>query len=735
MIINSLEISLRKQTSVISLFAGCGGLDVSSIVSASSKEAVSEYKKLSKSNNPNLWLENKDALMSMNEVLMPVWQDWDLNKYYPQKIKRFDTEVNLNNHPMIGRAELMHKIISFFRGKGISVGRSFTGDPEVWIPSTDRKNPWNGKFYDKYTICPRYQDQSTGWELHVMHSGVAKVSIQPMSDLPDLPENGYSIMVGKEVLSVSKMTPRHRRQQHNCYPIANRNIKNILRLTPHYEYDNNKLVTKFNLIDGFTKTYLLSDDFKEVVGIDYPTGRWMDVPREDVNIVPTDARFLEYADGNKGLNPMNDLPQYGPYQMPKKIVKFIMIFQKDDSRSQSKSAMKLFNALTFGADTDEDIRIKKDDTDEKCMEKRKKQQEHAFYSMSEFIGQPFSIPEGHAFIFSDLSTSVEEVKHQLERLSKTMKPEYTYEAIYISPIKQDDANADALIVYYKLKEMLMERSIMLQTIYGQNPYAKRFNMFIPNLSLAMFAKAGGTPYVLHKPYGDDDLIIGVGAYCNQKVGQRYVGSAICFDNKGMLQGYNCWPDCDTDRLKNSIKQGIIEFIRDHGHNPKRVIIHYYKTMSRKEARPITTMLYNLGLQGVSVFVLNINKTESENIVAFSTEETNLMPKSGTIVNLGKGNYLLYNNSKYSSSDSANVLYPVKIRITKVDQEGKSQSYTDNEALELLTQVYQFSRLSYKTVKQQNMPVTTLYPELAARIVPFFIGKCIPEAGQKQMGFL
>ena len=147
------------------------------------------------------------------------------------------------------------------------------------------------------------------------------------------------------------------------------------------------------------------------------------------------------------------------------------------------------------------------------------------------------------------------------------------------------------------------------------------------------------------------------------------------------------------------------------------------------------MLYNLGLQGVSVFVLNINKTESEDIVAFSTEETNLMPKSGTIVNLGKGNYLLYNNSKYSSSDSANVLYPVKIRISKVDQEGKSQSYTDDEALELLTQVYQFSRLSCKTVKQQNMPVTTLYPELAARIVPFFNGKCIPEAGRKQMGFL
>jgi hypothetical protein len=158
-------------------------------------------------------------------------------------------------------------------------------------------------------------------------------------------------------------------------------------------------------------------------------------------------------------------------------------------------------------------------------------------------------------------------------------------------------------------------------------------------------------------------------------------------------------------------------------------------MSRKEARPITKMLYNLGLQGVPVFVLNISKTESEDLIAFDTEEQNMMPESGTVVNLGRGNYLLFNNSKYSHNDSANVLYPVKIRISKVDQDGKSQPYTDEESIELLTQVYQFSRLSYKTVKQQNMPVTTLYPELAARIVPFFNGRCIPEAGRKKMGFL
>ena len=325
------------------------------------------------------------------------------------------------------------------------------------------------------------------------------------------------------------------------------------------------------------------------------------------------------------------------------------------------------------------------------------------------------------------------MRQHLNRFKQS--PDYTYEAVYISPIKRDDAGSNAELVYFKLKEMLMERGIMLQTIYSQNPYQRNFKYFIPNLSLAMFAKAGGIPFVLHKPYGQNDLIIGVGAYCNKKVGKRYVGSAICFDNRGMLQGYNCWPDSDTDRLKNSMKKGIISFIENNGCIPNRVIIHYYKTMSQREARPITTMLYNLGLKNVPVYVININKTESEDLIGFDETETNLMPASGTVINIGRGNYLLYNNTRYNPHEQADVLYPIKLKLSRVDENGKLQAYSENEAMELITQVYQFSRLSYKTVKQQNMPITTLYPELAAQIVPFFDGKCIPENGRKYPGFL
>lgn len=729
---NSIKIELRKQSADITLFAGCGGLNVSEIIKKKHNRAVSEYKRLTKQYHPLLWKAMKDDLMAMEEVLIPKWQNWDLHKYYPNEVKRINTEINLNEQPGVGKIEIARRIIAYFRSHNIPVGRSFTGDPEIWIPS-QLASPYNGVYFEKFIIRTRYKEQSEGWEFHVTHTGTALVSKQPKAYLPELPEQGYRVMVDNEVVSVGNLYPNQKKLQHAMYPVANRKIERIIRLKPYYKKNKDKLVEKRRLIDGFLHDYLLQDTFKEAVGIDYPSGEWMCVDEKQIWMIPADARLLEYADSNTGLTPVYDIPKYGPYQLPEKPVKFIMIFQNDSGQAQYRAAMKLLNGLTYGVNTDKDIRSNATDSEEQYREKMQLQSHTSYKSMSQFIGQPFSIPEGRAFKFDTLESAVEDIRTALNKFKAD--PAFTYEAIYISPIKKDYAGKEAEMVYFKLKEMLMERGIMMQTIYNENPYNNNFQYFIPNLSVAMFAKTGGIPYVLHKPYGENDLIIGVGAYCNKQVGQRYVGSAICFNNRGVLQGYNCWPDCDTDRLKNTIKEAIISFIRNNQTIPGRVIIHYYKTMSRREARPITTMLYNLGLKNVALYVVNINKTESEDLVGFDDEEPNLMPISGTTLNLGSGNYLLYNNTRYQSKGEAEVLFPIKVRIAKVDEKGKSLPFSDEEALELLTQVYQFSRLSYKSVKQQNMPITTLYPELAARIVPFFDGKSIPENGRQFLGFL
>jgi hypothetical protein len=50
-------------------------------------------------------------------------------------------------------------------------------------------------------------------------------------------------------------------------------------------------------------------------------------------------------------------------------------------------------------------------------------------------------------------------------------------------------------------------------------------------------------------------------------------------------------------------------------------------------------------------------------------------------------------------------------------------------------VYQFSGIYWKSVKQQNLPVTVKYPEMVAKIFPHFDGNEIPDFGKDNLWFL
>jgi hypothetical protein len=55
--------------------------------------------------------------------------------------------------------------------------------------------------------------------------------------------------------------------------------------------------------------------------------------------------------------------------------------------------------------------------------------------------------------------------------------------------------------------------------------------------------------------------------------------------------------------------------------------------------------------------------------------------------------------------------------------------------ELIDQVYQFSRMYWKSISQQNLPVTTIYPEMVAEIYPHFEAENLPVFGKKNLWFL
>ena len=281
---------------------------------------------------------------------------------------------------------------------------------------------------------------------------------------------------------------------------------------------------------------------------------------------------------------------------------------------------------------------------------------------------------------------------------------------------------------------MLDKGITSQAIYKERHNDQYFSFHLPNIAIALLAKLGGIPWQLQNT-GKNDLIVGVGAFKSRKIGKRYIGSAFRFNKDGIFQNFDCYRDNDLIQLVAGIRKALMHYVVEH-ESAERLIIHYYKTMSKKEAQPIIDMLYRLGLN-IPVIIVTINKTETQDIVAFDTTTADLMPISGTVVRVGGNQFLLYNSAKYdetfaTSKGKKDYPFPIKVKITAANEEFQ---FDKTLYAELLDQVYKFSRMYWKSVKQQNLPITIKYPEMVAEIVPHFSDAELPPFGKTNLWFL
>jgi hypothetical protein len=214
---------------------------------------------------------------------------------------------------------------------------------------------------------------------------------------------------------------------------------------------------------------------------------------------------------------------------------------------------------------------------------------------------------------------------------------------------------------------------------------------------------------------------------------QYIGSAFSFNNNGSFNRFEYFMKDELDILAGSISNQIREYVAVNN-APDRLIIHFYKTMSDEELQPILHALENLGLS-IPVFIITINKTLSKDLVAFDESLAGLMPQSGTYISLANNKYLLFNNTRYSEEvikSTEGWHFPIKLKIDCTDKKQLKEVRIINDLIE---QVYQFSRMYWKSVSHQNLPVTIKYPEMVAQIAPHFEGNDIPHFGKDNLWFL
>ncbi|MFN8429781.1 MAG: hypothetical protein U0V04_07370 [Spirosomataceae bacterium] len=80
-------------------------------------------------------------------------------------------------------------------------------------------------------------------------------------------------------------------------------------------------------------------------------------------------------------------------------------------------------------------------------------------------------------------------------------------------------------------------------------------------------------------------------------------------------------------MASSIREAVGKFIAAN-YKATRLIIHFYKAISKKELKPIMDTLHALGLP-IPVIVITINKTESKDVIGFDTLSKGLMPQCST----------------------------------------------------------------------------------------------------------
>jgi hypothetical protein len=442
-----------------------------------------------------------------------------------------------------------------------------------------------------------------------------------------------------------------------------------------------------NHYDLINRLYdLLLTDLKGEIRLE--SGGFKTIQPSNIGMVEFDKNLMLFGRDHTDINAATGMRDGGAFDIPKEKVeklKFLFIYQNKEQ------ANSLYLSLKRG--------IKQ------------------FPGLLSYVGIPVNIADERLQYKSKETILQEFENYHLKDLKESYYSDYF--AIILLPFSKENATDEDRIIYYKIKEKLLQKGIPTQFIESGKINSATFHYHLPNISIAILAKIGGIPWKLkRKSYSE--LIIGFNEvkYNDDAI----LGTAVYFDNSGKLQQVRTFKSQARNELIISLKDSINQFIKQNDNPPERLVIHYYKPPRRDEVESIHKLIREEFRFNLPFAVVEINDTKEKTDLCFDVEKDYGMPTSGTFIQLRNNEYLLFNNLRYWKNPIKPINaeeYPVKIKLYNTESGGFSHK-------ELLSQVYEFSRLYWKGLKQISQPVTTHYSKMIADFAIHFENGEIPE---------
>ncbi|NLO71781.1 MAG: hypothetical protein GX102_12735 [Porphyromonadaceae bacterium] len=625
-----------------------------------------------------------------------------------EEFKPLEVNFSYENEDLIKRY-YNRKINHYFRrekNKIVKVG--FIKENQVWIFS---KQLSTNQFdvYLKFSMKVQLKTVSKYPELLLSYDGKSKVLKKSVAELiQDISPTNFSwVLTGTKLrkwkwLKEDEELPDYTQY----YPVLNKKLERALSIPKEAPPRDNRYPKYYKYINTFYKRYLTDQDFLTICPL-HQEG-FLDVSSSRINATTKESNLLVFGKDKNGQNQTGIVPKYclrdlKPYKgTPYKTVHLFYIFHEDDFQETRKIDKSFKNGFSW------------------------------FKGLLQYANILFHTEEGFSIRFKNRENPIPEIEQAL--FDRDINPDIKYIGIYVTPYGKFDNNPQNREIYYKVKELLLKRRITSQAIDPEkmNAQGDSWVYSLPNIAVAILAKLDGIPWRLNTPI-KNELIVGVGAFKHIEENIQYIGSAFSFSNDGKFNGFEYFMKNEIKLLAGKISKAVRDYATINN-QPDRLIIHFYKTMNEEELEHIEAALHSMDLP-IPVFIISINKTESKDIVAFDMNWSEMMPESGTFINIGSNKYLLFNNTRYpdgSFSPADGFPFPIKLNIDCTDKE----QLKDTKVIrQLIDQVYQFSRMYWKSVRQQNLPVTIKYPEMVAQIAPHFDDDDIPEFGKDNLWFL
>jgi hypothetical protein len=627
----------------------------------------------------------KKRIEIFNELNIPIFLKCQASIYYSfqSHLDASEVEINLDENKYFLKPYIDFQLKQYFDGNNLTSRKTFIDSIQIWdyISTGNRV-----KTYDRFSLKQLGTSQLFKLELLISYDGKSLVSDKPLS------EQNYRSPIIKYIQGTNiydnKRTPFSNKSE--TYPILSISLRKEIGIPFEGYATKNTYLEYYKKISSFYDRYLKGQTLAN--NITFYSEAFEEV--DDSKIMRTNkvSNYLKF-NGNNDFSISSGLKKYGPYKVPDtNNLRFVFIYK--NNVVHRKAANQLYLALKHGL-------------------------ENNFPGLKDYVKVKFELALDNKIV---LETNEPE-KELVEKLGHYKKQDgMKYFAIYLTDHKRFDDLENNESEYYLVKYALLKKEILSQFIYYKNIESKNFKYHLPNIAVAILAKLGGIPWKLDT-VSSNKMVIGFGV--KRIDDNTYLGNTLSFKDDGEFYKFESYQRINIQTIGDALRDSINKVINQEKFIPDQLIIHYYKTLSDDEALEIEKVLKEIQLN-IPFIVLTINDTKSKEYLFFDVASKDIMPVSGTIIEIkNKTEYLLANNERHSETQQYSIRkypFPLKIKVNKPT----NTLYDVFDIKELLDQVYSFSRIYWKSINPISLPVTIAYSKIVADLAAHFPDHRLPE---------